>query len=178
MNFSEAFNAVVKRFNESSIEYALIGGLALHYWGYSRSTHDIDFIVLAKQKETLRKTMEEIGFHAYAETENVVHYEKENFRIDIIYAQKMHGFKILERACEKEDYGIKFKVAKAEDIIGLKVQSLANNPLRWLKEMADIENLLLENKGKLDTELIGDYFSLFNLQKEWESLSKRYHEIV
>ncbi len=95
-----------------------------------------------------------------------------------IFSRRTHGVKLLERACEKDFFGLKLKVARAEDIIGLKVQSMANNPLRWLKEMADIENLLQENKGKLDLELIGDYFKLFKKESDWKMMLERNNAFI
>lgn len=166
---------MIEALNKEDIQYAVIGGFALHFWGYSRETHDLDFIIRADQKDKVRKKMEELGFSAYRETENVAHYERDNARVDFIFSRRSHGVKLLERACNKDFLGVKLKVAVPEDIIGLKVQSLANNPLRWLKEMADIENLLLENRGKLDLELIGDYFKLFKKEKDWELILERYH---
>lgn len=35
---------------------------------------------------------------------------------------------------------------------------------------------LAENKGNLDLELIGDYFNLFKLNKEWNIMLRRYYE--
>lgn len=175
MDFPGTFRSILEKFKEDQIDYALIGGLALSFWGYPRATHDLDFMVLAKKKEIARKGMEELGFKVLRETENVAQYERGSDRVAFIYAVRVHGLKVLERACEKEFFGLKFKVACPEDIIGLKVQSLANNPLRWFKEMADIETLLVENRGRLDLELVGQYFKLFNLEKDWKSLLERYH---
>ncbi len=177
MDFSKTLRSISEKFNQASIQYALIGGFALYFWGYPRGTNDLDFIVLAEDKERAKKLLETLGFKVWRETENVAHYESESAIVDFIYAKSIYGKKLLERACENELNGIKFKVAKAEDIIGLKVQSFANNPSRWLKEMADIENLLIENKGKLDLELIEEYFKLFQLEKEWKLLLERYNEV-
>jgi predicted nucleotidyltransferase len=175
MDFESALRPMIEKLNRDLIPYAVIGGFALHFWGYSRETHDLDFIIRAAQRDYIRNTMKEIGFTAFYESENVGHYEKGNSRVDFIFSSKPHGAQLLNRACDKDFLEMKLKVALPEDIIGLKVQSLANNPLRWLKEMADSENLMMENKGKLDVDLIGDYFALFKKEKDWELLLERYH---
>lgn len=173
MDFESTLRPLIEKFNRDSIPYAVIGGFALHFWGYSRQTHDLDFIIRSDQRDYVQQTMEGLGFTAFHSSEHVGHYEKGAARVDFIFSGKPHGANLLKRASEKDFLGMTVKVALPEDIIGLKVQSLANNPLRWLKEMADIENLLLENKGKLDLELIGDYFKLFKKEKDWELLLER-----
>lgn len=175
MDFESALRPLIEKFNRDSIPYAVIGGFALHFWGYSRETHDLDFIIRSTQHDYVQQTMEELGFTAFHKSEHVGHYEKGGAWVDFIFSGKPHGIKLIERACDKDFLGMKLKVALPEDIIGLKVQSLANNPLRWLKEMADIENLMQENKGKLDLDLIGDYFKLFKKEKDWQMILERYH---
>jgi len=178
MELENTLRSVIDTLNQGSIPYAVIGGFALHFWGYTRGTDDLDFIVLAEQKDSIRQRMVNLGFTVYRETENVAHYENGSTRVDFIFSHSLRGVRLLERACDKDFLRLKLKVARAEDIIGLKVQSMANNPLRWLKEMADIENLLAENKGKLDLQLIEDYFKLFKKEKDWEDILKRHHASV
>lgn len=173
MDFRSALHSVIEKFDKESIQYALIGGFALHFWGYSRATQDLDFIAIGNQKDQIRKSMEQLGFKVYKETENVAHYEKESARIDFIFSRRAHGAKVLQRACDMNFFELKLKVARPEDIIGLKVQSMANNPIRWLREMADIENLVLKNKGNLDLDLIADYFKLFGKEKDWLGILER-----
>lgn len=35
----------LKRLNQSTIDYMLVGSMASNFWGIPRSTHDIDFVV-------------------------------------------------------------------------------------------------------------------------------------
>ncbi len=58
------------------------------------------------------------------------------------------------------------RCVSAEDIIGLKLQAIANNPRRKLKDLADIQ-ALLEINPKVDWDLIKSYADLFNL---WQSI--------
>lgn len=60
-----------------------------------------------------------------------------------------------------------------EDIIGLKVQSMVNNPSRRALDMADIEYLIRENLDKLDLDVIKEYFHLFDQDNGLNSLLKR-----
>lgn len=70
---------------------------------------------------------------------------------------------MLERAEEKDIFEGKFKirVLRPEDIIGLKLQSLVNNPARTEREYLDIEALMDYYRKDLDWESIEEYFSLW-----------------
>lgn len=175
MDFYKTLGSIFEKFRQNSIDSALIGGFALHFWGYSRATTDLDLLVLGKDRNQLNRSMQELGFKVELETVHVARYQSGKDQVDFIFSQTFHGSKIIDRACEKELLGIKLRVARAEDIIGLKVQSMVNDPLRWLREMADIENLLIENGRTLDLKLIEQYFSLFKLEKEWKEILERYH---
>jgi hypothetical protein len=59
-----------------------------------------------------------------------------------------------------------------EDIIGLKVQSMVNNPKRHLLDLADIEYLLRENIDGLDLDIIRDYFELFHRGEKLDEILK------
>ncbi len=43
MNFLSTFELVINEFKKHSIDFAVIGGLALHQFGVMRATNDIDF---------------------------------------------------------------------------------------------------------------------------------------
>ena len=56
-------------------------------------------------------------------------------------------------------------VLPAEDIIGLKVQAIANDARRDVTDICDMRLLLdyqRQRKRSIDWELLGEYFSLFN----------------
>ena len=61
-----------------------------------------------------------------------------------------------------------------EDVIGLKVQAMANDPARAAKERNDIETLAQHCGAKLDWDRIEEYFLAFDLQDEAKKLRERF----
>jgi predicted nucleotidyltransferase len=63
------------------------------------------------------------------------------------------------------------KVLLIEDLIGLKLQALANDPKnRFAIDAADIQRLLKLHRNRLDIGLVREYFRLFekeDLLNEW-----------
>ena len=59
------FKEFLKLLNENNIEYLLIGGYAVNYYGYVRPTGDMDIFVGRNQQtaEKLVKVLKEFGFN-------------------------------------------------------------------------------------------------------------------
>jgi hypothetical protein len=53
------------------------------------------------------------------------------------------------------------RVLIPEDLMGLNVQAMANNPLHKTRDLADIEELLSLHGRKFDWARMQDYFALF-----------------
>ena len=73
---------------------------------------------------------------------------------------------MLERAEAVRMFGgsVTVKVLKREDLIGLKVQAIANDPKRKAGDLADIEVLMDAGGKELDWSLILEYFELFDMK--------------
>ena len=181
MNFSAVTQRLLEGFQEKKIRYALIGGFALGALGIPRATVDIDFLVRYDDLPKIKGLMEGLGYKCVFQTENVSQYVSPLEilgEIDFLHAFRKTSLGMLERAIEKEILGgaQKIKVLRAEDIIGLKVQSAANNESRFNREYADIEALMAYYKANLDWELVEEYFSIFDQRPLFMKLKRKYRE--
>jgi len=110
-----------------------------------------------------------LGYEIHHKTENVSQYTsplKVFGGIDFIHAFREASVEMLQRAVEKDIFSgmLKIKTLIPEDIIGLKLQAVYNNPSREKIDMADIELLVSVNKNKLDWELLEMYCRIFNME--------------
>ena len=180
MDFEKVLGVLLQEFKKENIDFALIGGLALQFAiKDDKMTRDIDIVVLLKDSDKIDRFMKSIGYEALLRTENVANYSGllEMGQVDFIFAHRKHALKMLERAETKEFRGLKLKVAKPEDLIGLKVQSISNNPSRYYRDLHDIEEIMRANRQSLDWELVREYYRLFNRENELEEALKRLNEI-
>ena len=123
----------------------------------------MDFYLVA---ETLLRDLENEG----------VHYAIIGGFIDFIYASRPISKKMLDRSVAI-DLGrtTKVKVLLPEDIIGLKVQALSNDPSRKIKDYADIDALLQARQSdKIDWTLLHEYFELFDKLDLYLQLAEKY----
>ncbi len=175
MNFKKVFEILINEFQKNGIDFALIGGHALSFAGVERMTVDIDFVVLLKQANAVDDIMEKYGYRAFHKTQDAANYSSQlaDFGdVDFLFANRKYALEILKRAETKKIFGFKIKIARPEDLIGLKVQSSSNDPRRYHKDMADIEDIVANIKN-LDLELVREYFKLFEREKEFDEILAR-----
>jgi hypothetical protein len=179
MDFKIVTRKLLVAFRRENVRYALMGGFALGLHGVGRATVDIDFLVHRDDLPKVDRVMQEFGYKCQFNTENVSQYIsplKIFGEVDFLHAFRKLSLKMLQQAQEKEIFSgaMKIRVLKPEDIIGLKVQAISNNPTRKTKDMLDIEALMSLYKNKLDWPTIKMYFSLFGMDKLYNRLLRKY----
>ena len=161
MDFGRVLKEVVGAMETAGLRYALIGGFAMSLRRVQRATADLDFILALEDLETLDALLERFGYRRVFRSENVSHYDAADSawgRIDILHAFRKPSLGMLQRAEPVEvEPGFRIRVARVEDIIGLKVQAMSNNPARTESDVHDIRLLVRaarEQGSALDWELL------------------------
>lgn len=169
MDFDLVANTVLKEFEARQIRYAAIGGFALGFLGVTRSTIDMDFLLLLEDASSAEEVLARYNYKTIYKTENVGQFSNDDLRygtIDFLYAFREISLNMLTRAISvkvSEDLSIKCLVP--EDIIGLKLQALVNDPRREHRDIADMEELLTAkqySRDPIDWQLLEEYFRLFD----------------
>lgn len=178
MDFAIVLESLTKRFKAQNIDFAIIGAFAVGSAGYIRVTDDLDFIVPLSDAQKIHDIMLSLDYKPIQITNEFATYasDVEIFgRVDFLFAHREISSNMLKRAKEKQLFGGKMtvKVLDPEDIIGLKVQSIVNNPERAIKDSIDIENIIKINRDNLDMDRIREYFKLFNREADLNQILKR-----
>jgi predicted nucleotidyltransferase len=171
MDFENVIKNVVGALECGGIRYALIGGFAMSLRGVQRATIDLDFILMLEDLREADQILQRFGYRRLFHSENISHYQADERawgRIGILHAFRGPSLGMLKRAdLINIGNGLSLRVVQIEDLIGLKVQALVNNPDRTLKDWSDICMMLKtagEDRIPLDWELIDDYLRLFHLE--------------
>ena len=172
------FKFLIEKFNEEKIDFAIIGGFALQFSGITRTTRDIDLLILSKDSKKVKEIIVGYGYKTIHESEDVLNFlsdKPELGRIDFLLAHRTYATAMLKRAQEKKIFEgkLKVKVLTVEDQVGLKVQSSSNDPQRLSQDMVDIELLIRNNYPNLDLTLLKEYFELFNREKQLDEIIER-----
>lgn len=177
--FDNALGMLLDGFRERGIRAAAIGGFAMALSGAARNTEDLDFLVHRDDLASLDALMTGAGYTRLFVSENVSQYAATGsalVSVDFLHAFRTVSLAMLAQARELPILGggRVIKVLRPEDIIGLKVQALANNPNREQRDLSDITALADAQGGRLDWARLKEYFDLFKRDKEFAALKARY----
>ena len=146
MNIFDEFTEVIKHIEKEKIQYAIVGGVALAFYGEPRFTQDIDMLLDPNDFEKTRRILEQNGYMETAEpwtfrSTPLTHRRffkpigDEHMIIDLLVAGNREHLEIIQNALIAQgEHGIAH-VAEKTDIIWLKKQRNS------LQDQADIERL-------------------------------------
>jgi hypothetical protein len=99
MQFDEVLEAFMAFFEREGIRYAVIGGLAVHAWGGSRLTRDVDLVADRSERARIVSFAESLGYETLQSTEafsNHVNADPKIGRGDLLYVKTQTIDKLLD----------------------------------------------------------------------------------
>lgn len=182
MNLKEVLKTLISIFNEQKIDFVLSGGLALSTMNIFRFTKDIDFLIFEEAREKVHEIMIKLGYELqdFSSTEIISYLSPLRVfgQVDFLLAKRKYTKAMMRRAPVKDVFNGEFQVKtlRIEDLIGLKIQAIFNDPEnRYLIDAPDIQRLLSIHQNNIDLEIIREYFKIFDkeaLLDEWLSQNK------
>ena len=145
--------------DREGIPFAIVGALALHSYGYSRATNDVDLLVGADAQRSLIAFLEQREFETLHRSDgysNHLHADPALGRLDVIYVDRSTQDKIFAEARRTTLGGKTMLVPKPEHLAAMKIHAMHNDPSRVFQDMADIQ-FLMKLPG-VDREEIRRYF--------------------
>lgn len=179
MDFELVLKTLISEFSRLKIRSVVIGGFALGVLGVPRQTMDLDFLVHRDDLEKLDKALTALGYSRLFHSENVSQYRHPEAAwgsVDFIHAFRKISLAMLDRAQEHPALGGRqsLRTARPEDVIGLKVQAMFNDPERRAQEQNDIDRLMAAYGRRLDWDRIEEFYDVFGLAEEAKKLRERF----
>jgi hypothetical protein len=179
VDFELVLKTMISEFSRLEIRCAAIGGFALGVLGVPRQTLDLDFLVHRDDLQKLDRSLTALGYSRVFQSENVSQYRHSEAAwgsVDFIHAFREISLAMLDRAKDYPAFGGKqtLRTAQPEDVIGLKVQAMCNDPERRDQEQYDIERLMGQYGNRLDWDRIQEFFDVFGIGEEAKKLRERF----
>lgn len=157
--------------DREGIPFAIVGALALHTYGYSRATNDVDLLVGRDAQDRLVSFLEKRGFETLHRSDgysNHLHADPACGRLDVVYVDADTRDKIFAEARPASLAGVSVVVPKPEHLAAMKIHAMKNDPSRAFQDMADIQFLM--RLPEVDRDQIRAYF-------ERSEQLERFHEL-
>ncbi len=155
------------------IPFAVVGALALHTYGHSRTTNDVDLLVGIEAQVPLIAFLERHGFETLHRSDgfsNHLHADPAFGRLDVIYVDPGTRETIFAEAVRGTLGGTSVVVPKPEHLAAMKIHAMKNDPSRVFQDLADIQFLL--RLPAVDRVAIRAYFEKAGLLERFHELEK------
>jgi hypothetical protein len=174
MKFDQVLTLFAEVFERENIRYAIVGGLAIHAWGRSRSTQDIDFVVDGAEQQRVIALARSLGYETLQVNQGYSNHEHPSAdfgRVDFIYVYGSTADKLFEGATNRIIAGgTSIPVPRAEHLVAMKVVAMKNNHMRVLIDSPDVSYLM--SLPGVDLAEIRDYFVRHGLLTIYDGLAK------
>jgi hypothetical protein len=174
MNLKVVLETLIQFFIKEEIDFALIGAFALKAYGYVRATQDVDFLVRRKDQEGVVRFLEALGYDTLYRSRgfsNHFHQITGLGRIDIVYVEGDTADMMFSGARPLLVLGdLSIPVVRPEHLIALKVFAVRNDPRRYFREMADIQELM--RLPEIDREEVRSYFQKYGQMDKYDELDE------
>ena len=160
------------------IPYALIGGIALQWWGEPRFTRDVDVTILVnlgEEEKVIKKILSVFSARIPDAMEFALRNRiclirgKEDYEVDISLGIPGYEEEVMRRAVEcKLEKGHIVKICSAEDLIIHK--TVAGRP----RDLADIESVIMRQGKKLDAVYLRKWLKEFSDVLEMPEILERF----
>ncbi len=167
MNEQEAAAWEIHEFFQSlGLPHAVIGGLAVQWWGEPRVTKDVDLTVVVPLDQPSRVFVQQVLGRFPARIDNALDFAQRS-RVILITAsngcpvdisQGLPGYEdeVMQRAVEFElEPGKTIRVCSAEDLIIHK--AIAGRP----QDVRDVEGIVYRQRDQLDVAIIRRWLQAF-----------------
>jgi len=140
----------------AGVDCLLIGGFAVNYYGYTRNTLDVDFMIIAEQLDDVRRIMKAAGFTNIDIHDNVAFFSApdEGPRVDFLRIDASTMKKLLVNAVNADVRGQTLRLPALLDLIAMKIFAFAQSTARRMgKDLPDIAYLTILNNLDLESDI-------------------------
>jgi len=149
MNLQEMIQRVIQALSQSGIKCLLIGGYAVNYYGYTRNTIDVDFMITAEDADKSRKLLKDAGFSNMSDGGTVLIFSRpdSSLRIDFLKTDVDTLGKLFQNAHAIQLFGATVEIPSLLDLLAMKFFALGQAlHMREDKDVPDIAWLSILNK--------------------------------
>jgi predicted nucleotidyltransferase len=149
MKTDNIFEAVSEKFGVGKIPCAIIGGVAINFYHYTRNTTDVDFIICHDDLTQAMQALEGLGYRLAHQQDTFAQMETNDpnlVDVDLMFVDKATMDAILATAREVRIRGKNFFIPSLDNLIALKLHSCKASKRRELKDLLDIVMLIQVNK--------------------------------
>ena len=145
-----------------SLNFIVIGGIAVIFHGVMRDTADLDLLVRAREKAQWFDLLRLLGYKLRNDRDNFAQLDPPMggaWPVDLMLVKDETFDKMFKEATDEEMYGTRLKIPILEHLLALKVHALRyGHMVRHMKDRMDVEGLVRVNGLDMKSEKMCEIF--------------------
>lgn len=144
------------------LDFLVIGGLAVNFYGYSRDTADLDLLIPRESRALWEELLSGLGYTAERDAEVFSQWappQQGQWPVDLMLVRETTFAPMLAESREVDMYGEQLRIPSLQHLLALKLHALKHTRAhRFLKDFQDVEGLVRINQIDLRSETIRQLF--------------------
>ena len=145
----DLFATLAQETERRGLQFVVIGGLAVNFYGYSRETADLDVLVLRDSRAAWLSFFAQLGYSVEHEAQTFIQFAPPgtaDWPVDLMLVGEPTFRQMFEASSVVEMRGAKLRIPSLDHLMALKLHALKHTrPHRFLKDFQDLEGLLMVN---------------------------------
>lgn len=153
------------------LRFVVIGGHAVWAHGYGRTTHDIDFLVAAEDREGWIRRLKDAGLSKTSEVKAFAQFSQtDGDAFDLMFVNASTFEQIWTGSQEHSFFGTMARIPSLDHLLALKLHALKQGLLhRTFKDADDVETLVKLNKLDIATPQYEQLFLKYGTREIYET---------
>ena len=161
----EFFSTLQHEAQARNLQFLVIGGIAINYYGYARDTADLDLLICREKRADWQNIFSQLGYTIDHDAETFIQLsppKEGEWPIDLMLVREPTFVKMVAEAKQVEFLGNRLWFPALEHLMALKIHALKHGrPHRTLKDFQDLEGLILKNHLDPNSEKIRQLFQKY-----------------
>jgi predicted nucleotidyltransferase len=153
---------IVTETQNRGLDFLVIGGHAVNFYGYSRDTADLDLLIRQDARAAWTEMFSRLAFVIDRDAGIFIQFApptQAEWPVDLMLVREPTFVGMLAASRQVEMYGARLRIPSLEHLIALKLHALQHTrPRRFLKDFQDVEGLVRINHLDLQSEKVRQMF--------------------
>lgn len=161
---------------EENIQFLVIGGLAVVFYGYSRDTADIDLLVSGDQVGAWERILARNRYSVWRRAEMFIQFKpvvEGAWPVDLMLVREATFAPMFTASQEVEIFGARVRIPAVEHLLALKLHALRHTHIeRFSKDFLDVEGIVRHSSIDLRAPKYRDLFLKYGTLDLYEKICR------
>ena len=168
------FEQLTEAAQNQALDFLVIGGLAVSFYGYSRETADLDLLIRQTDRQAWGELLARLGYvleHDGGSFAQFAPPQQAGWPVDLMLVREPTFAPMLAESREVEMYGARLRIPSVTHLLALKLHALKHTRgHRFLEDFQEVEGLVRVSGMDLRSEKVRELFLKYGNMELYEKV--------